>query len=246
MKRNHLLILIQGELNRFNKYNVTTISFLVALVWGLLLYFIDDSGLLSQLLPFVIIIDATMMSIIFIGAIMFFEKTESTFSTMLVTPVSNRDLILSKGLANTIHLIFSSMLIVLVFFFIREIEVNWVLILLALFISIFFHSILGFVFSFHSRDFTSMLVGVISYTFLFSLPSILNFFNVIFKGDIWEYILLIFPTQAAIKLVEVGFGAEITIKYYISLAVLVIGGTLGYFLYVLPKFKEYAVKQSGV
>jgi len=89
-------------------------------------------------------------------------------------------------------------------------------------------------------------MGVVSYVLFFSLPSILNFFDVIFKGEIWEYILLTFPTQASIKLIEVGFGAEITLKFYLSLAFLITIGILGYFLYILPKFKEYAVKQSGV
>ncbi|MCF7930293.1 MAG: ABC transporter permease [Acholeplasmataceae bacterium] len=246
MKHNKLLILIKGELQRLNKYNVTTISFVVAVVWFLLLYFIDDDGLLSQLLPMVIVIDASMMSVIFIGAIMFFEKTESTFSTMLVTPVSNRDLILSKTIANTIHTVLSSLLIVAVFYFVRDVQINWLLILLALVISVFFHSLLGFVFSFHGKDFTSMLVGVMTYMFIFATPSILNTFNVVFKGEVWEYIFLILPTQATIKLIEVGFGAPIEAKFYISLAALLIMGTLGYFFYILPKFKEYAVKQSGV
>ncbi|MBU1093095.1 MAG: ABC transporter permease [Firmicutes bacterium] len=246
MKHNHLLILIKGELQRLNKYNVTTISFVVALIWFLLLFFIKDNGLLSQLLPMVIVIDASMMSIIFIGAVMFFEKTESTFSTMLVTPVSNRDLILSKTIANTIHTVLSSLLIVAVFYFVRDVQINWFLIVLALVISVFFHSLLGFFFSFHSKDFTSMLVGVMSYAFIFSTPSLLNNFNLVFKGEVWEYIFLILPTQATIKLIEVGFGAPIEAKFYISLAALLLMGTLGYFFYILPKFKEYAVKQSGV
>jgi len=246
MKNNHLITLIKGELQRLNKYNVTTISFVVAIIWFLFLYFIKDNGLLSQLLPMVIVIDASMMSIIFIGAIMFFEKTESTFSTMLVTPVSNRDLILSKTIANTIHTVLSSLLIVAVFYFVRDVQINWFLIVLALVVSVFFHSLLGFVFSFHSKDFTSMLVGVMSYTFIFATPSLLNNFNLVFKGEVWEYVFLILPTQATIKLIEVGFGAPIEAKFYISLGVLLIMGTLGYFFYILPKFKEYAVKQSGV
>lgn len=243
---NHLLILIKGELQRLNKYNVTTISFVVALLWFLMLIFIDDVGLLEKLLPMVILMDASMMSILFIGAIMFFEKTESTFSTMLVTPVSNRDLIISKAIANTVHTVLTSLLIVVIFYFVRDIQVNWWLIVLALVVSVFFHSLLGFVFSFHAKDFTSMLVGAMSYIILFSTPSILNSFNVVFKGEVWEYVLLIFPTQAAIKLIEVGFGAPVELKFYISLAVFLIIGTLGYFYYILPKFKEYAVKQSGV
>ncbi len=246
MKSNHLWTLIKGELQRLNKYGVTTISFIVAVIWFLFLYFIDDAGLLSQLLPMVILIDASMMSIIFIGAIMFFEKTESTFSTMLVTPVSNRDLILSKTIANTIHTVISSLVIIAVFYFVRDVQINWLLITLALVVSVIFHSFLGFIFSFHSKDFTSMLTSVMIFMFLFATPSILNTFNVVFKGEVWEYIFLILPTQASIKLIEVGFGAPIEAKFYISLAVLVLVGTLGYFFYILPKFKEYAVKQSGV
>lgn len=243
---NKLSILIKGELQRLNKYNVTTISFVVAVIWFLLLYFIDDIDLLSSLLPFIIMVDATMMSILYVGSMMFYEKTESTISTMLVTPVSNKDMILSKVIANTIHTLLSSMLIIVVFFFVKQVEVNWVLIILALILSVSFHSLLGFIFSYHSKDFTSMLVGVMIYSFVFLIPPTLNLFNIFFKGEIWEHILLILPTQAAIKLIEVGFGADIQIKYFISLAVTILGGLALYKFYILPKFKDYAVKQSGV
>ncbi|MBE0701458.1 MAG: hypothetical protein IH571_07205 [Acholeplasmataceae bacterium] len=241
-----LLTLIRGEFQRMTKYNVTTVSLLVTILWFLLLYFIEDSNLIAMLLPFVLIIDAAMMSIIFVGAIMFFEKTESTFSTMLVTPVTNKELILSKVIANTIHTTLSSLLIVLVFVLIKDVSVNWFLITLALLIGVAFHSMLGFVFSYHSKDFTTMLVNIMIYSFVITIPSALNFFDVLFKGVIWEHILLISPTQAVIKLIMAGFGEAIALKYWIALAVLVLGGVFGFFYYVLPKFKDYAVKQSGV
>jgi fluoroquinolone transport system permease protein len=241
-----LFILVKGELTRLKKYHVTTISLIVTLMWFLLLYFIDDQNLLKELLPFIIIIDATMMSIVFIGAIMFFEKTEQTFSTMLVTPVTNQQLILSKAIANTIHTLFSSMLIIIVFHFVKDVEVNWLAIILALVVSVFFHSLLGFVFSFHSKDFTTMLVNVMIYFFIFALPSVLNSFNILFKGKTWEYLLLLSPTQASIKLVEASFGGSFDIKYFLSLFILIVGGLCGYLFYILKKFKSYAVKQSGV
>jgi fluoroquinolone transport system permease protein len=241
-----LWILIQGELQRLTKYHVTTVSFIVTLLWFLLLYFIDDTDVLAMLLPFVLIVDATMMSIIFVGAVMFFEKTESTFSTMLVTPVTNREMILSKTIANTIHSFVSCMMIIIVFHFVKNVEVQWFFVSIALILAISFHSLLGFVFAFHSNDFTSMLVNVMIYNFLFLIPSALNFFNVILKGAVWEHLLLFAPTQAAIKLIEVGFGAPIQIKSIIAFFVLLLGSIFGFKYYVLPKFKAYAVKQSGV
>lgn len=243
---NRLIVLIQGELQRLTKYHVTTISFLVTIIWFLLLYFIDDSNVLAMLLPFVIIIDATMMSIIFIGSIMFFEKTESTFSTMLVTPVTNQEMILSKTIANTIHSFISCMAIIIIFHFVKGVEVAWIYVSIALILSIVFHSLLGFAFAFHSKDFTSMLVNVMIYNFLFLIPTALNFFNIVLKGVIWEHVLLIAPTQAAVKLIEVGFGEPLALKSIIAFLVLLLGAIFGYKYYILPKFKAYAVKQSGV
>lgn len=243
---NKLFVLIKGELSRLVKYHVTTVSVLVAIVWFFLLFFLDDNDLFSKMLPFVLIIDATMMSIIFIGSVMFFEKTESTFSTMLVTPVSNDELILSKAIANTLHSLFTSSLVIIVFFFVNEITVLWFIIIPVLALSIFMHSLLGFIFSFHSKDFTSLLVNVMIYSFVITVPVALHYFDLILKAEIWDTILLFIPTQASIKLIEVGFGATIDYKFYISLVLLIVYAFLGYFLYVKPKFKSYAVKQSGV
>ncbi|MCF7931929.1 MAG: ABC transporter permease [Acholeplasmataceae bacterium] len=243
---NRFLILVKGELARFNKYNVTTVSVLITIVWFLLLFFIDDLDILSTMLPFILVVDATMMSVIFVGSVMFFEKSESTVSTMLVTPVTNRELILSKAVANTIHTFISSLAIVLVFHFVKNVEINWFLISFALLIGIFWHSLLGFVFSYHSKDFTTMLVNVMFYNFLITIPAALNFFNVVFKGEVWEHVLIILPTQATIKLIMAGFNQPIEWAYWLSLAFMLISGILGTLYYVFPKFKEYAVRQSGV
>lgn len=243
---NKLIVLLKGELTRLTKYHVTTVSILVAMMWFLLLYFLDDNDLLAQMLPFVILIDATMMSVIFIGSVMFFEKTESTFSTMLVTPVSNKELILSKALANTIHSLFSSMLVIIAFFIIKDVTVYWYYVIPALALSIFMHSLLGFVFSFHSKDFTTLLVNVMIYSFLIVIPVVLHYFGLILKGDLWDYVLLIIPTQSAIELIELSFTGDFLLRSGIAIFVLIAYTILGYQFYVKPKFKEYAVKQSGV
>jgi len=244
--RNHLFSLTLGELKRLNKYGVTTVSVVVALLWFLLLFFIDDNEILGMLLPFVIVIDATMMSVIYIGAIMFFEKTEKTISTMLVTPVKKSELILSKVIANTIAQTLSTLVIVIVFFLVRQIEVAWFFMVLTLVVSIVFHSLLGFVFSYHSKDFTTMLVNLMTYIFLLTIPSILYSFGILFKGDVWRYLLIITPTQSVFNLINVSFGGDITIDFFLSLTLLLSATILGYRYYVLPHFKLYAVKESGV
>lgn len=241
-----MAFLIKGELLRLNKYRVTTVSLLVAFVWGLVLYFIDDMDILEQMLPMIIMIDATMMSVIFIGSIMFFEKSEQTISTLLVTPTSTDEQILSKVIANTIHMLASSLLIILVFYFVKGVTVNFFWMIPILIVCIAFHSLLGYVFSYHSKDFTSMLLGVMMFVIFLSIPSILHQFNILFKGDFWRYALLITPAQASAELIALGFGGAFTVASAISLGWLLLAGILGYVFYIKPAYKAYAVRQGGI
>lgn len=243
---NKLWILTKGELSRLNKYRVTTVSLAVAIMWLVLLLFIEDEGILTQLLPFILMVDATIMSVMFIGSVMFFEKTEQTISTLLVTPTTYHEQILSKAIANTVHMFFSSLLIILVFYFVRGIEVNFVYIIIGLLVSIFSHSLLGFVFSYHAKDFTSLLMIIMVYGMVVTIPVALFQFGILLKGTFWRYVLLLSPTQASTYLIEAGLSNDIQLETVLSLIILVMLSVLGYAFYIYPKYKHYAVKQSGV
>lgn len=244
---NRLLVLVKGELQRLNKYNMTSISVLVAFIWGVILFFVN-STILEHLLPLVLMMDATMMAIMYVGSVMFFEKSESTISTMLVTPVTNQELLLSKLIANTLHNMFASALIIIVFVVFKDVQLNYFLIVIALIVATAFHTLLGIVMAYYQKDFTGMLVNIMIFMFALGIPSILFTLGVI-GGNIWEFTLLLSPIQSASILIEGSFteyGFEFNYKYYFSLGYLTIGGILLYKLIALPKFQDYAVKESGV
>lgn len=249
---NRLNVLIKGELERLNKYGVFSISILVAFIWGVVLFLID-SAYLGTFLPFVLLLDATMMSVMYIGAEMHFEKTESTISTMLVTPVTNGELVASKTLANTIHNLISSLLIIGVFYFAGVFEAIpdpgikiWLLLLAVIVVTSTF-TILGLILSYYQKDFTEMLVSMFVLVIFLMIPSLLITFGVL-TGDIWENAMLINPIQAAQEIIRGGFetGEALGYKYYVSLGYIFFGGILLYFKVAIPKFQNYAIKQSGV
>ena len=241
-----LYTLTLGELQRLHKYGVTTVALLVALMWFGLLFFIDDVDLLSSFLPMIILIDATMMAVIYIGAVMFFEKTEKTISTMLVTPVRKSDLIISKVIANTISQSISTLLVVILFVWLKGVEVSWFFMLLAIIISIVSHSLLGFLFSYYSKDFTTMLVNLMTYIFLLAMPVFLYEFEIVLKGPIFEYILMFTPIQWALHLIAAGFNGALNLAFYVSLVMMLLFTIFGYKYVIYPKFKTYAVRESGV
>ncbi|MDT8336899.1 MAG: ABC transporter permease [Candidatus Izemoplasmatales bacterium] len=245
MKTNRLTLLIKGELLRLHKYNVVFISVFIALVWGVVLFFVD-SVIFNTLLPFLILVDATMMSLMYIGSVMFFEKKESTLSSVLVTPVTNQEIILSKIIANTIHNLFSTSLIIIVFIFIKDVEVNYILMFIAIILVTAVFTGLGLLLSYYQKDFTTMLTNLMLLMFALLLPSALYGFGVL-KADVWEYILLLNPIQAAQEIIKGGFrGVTLDWKYYFSLGYLVIGGLTTYKFLIVPKFNAYAVSISGV
>ncbi len=242
---NRLIILVKGELSRLNKYNMTFISIFLAFLWGIMLYFVN-ADFLATLLPIVVLVDATLMALMYVGAVMYFEKSESTISTMLVTPVTNSELLLSKLLANTIHNMFSSALLVAVFVIIKDVQVNYLLLFLGILVVTASHTLLGMVMAYFTKDFTGLLMLVMSFSMIMMTPYILLLLEII-NGGFWEVFLLLNPIQAGSELINAGFkGTLITYKYYLSLGYLVLGSILLYLFYALPKFQNYAVKQSGV
>ncbi len=245
MNPNRVLVLVKGELIRLNKYNVFAISILLALIWGVMLYFVNND-ILKALLPMILLIDASMMSIMYIGAIMFFEKNESTISTMLVTPSSNPELVLSKVLANTIHNLFSSILIIIAFVLLKHIELNYLMMLLGIILTTAFFTILGFYMAYFQKNFTGMLVNLMIFSFALLVPTVLYEVNVI-KADWFQYVLIFNPIQAGSELISGGFKAyAFEWQYYFSLLYLLIGSIFVYRFLVLPKFHDYAIRQSGV
>ena len=249
---NRLGVLIKGELVRLNKYGVFSISILVAVIWGVVLFLID-SDYLATFLPFVLLLDATMMSVMYIGAEMHFEKTESTISTMLVTPCTNSELVASKTLANTIHNLISSLMIIGVFYIAGKLEyivdpgIKILPLLMAVIIITSTFTILGLILSYYQKDFTEMLVNMFVIVIFLMTPSLLLMFGVL-EGEVWENVMLINPFQAAQELLRGGFESTepLGFEYYVSLGYMLFGGIILYFTLAIPKFQDYAVRQSGV
>lgn len=245
-------VLVKGELSRLQKYGVFNVSLFVAVMWGAILFLIE-SDYLAIFLPLILLLDATMMSVMYIGAEMHFEKTESTISTMLVTPSTNAEIVASKALANTIHNLISSLLIIGVFWgagkleFIVDPGIKIIPLLIAVISITTAFTIWGLILSYYQKDFTDMLVSVFMIAIFLMLPAFLYEFGVI-KGDIWADILLINPIQAAQEVLRGGFdtGEALTYKYWISISYMVFGAILSYIFLAVPKFQGYAIRQSGV
>lgn len=243
MRMNNFMMLLQGEIQRMKKYNILGASFLVSLIWIGVLHFtkIED---VTHIFPLLIFIDATSMSMLLVGVTMFFERQEGTIKTLLVSPISKTEYILSKTVANILSNVITLIILYLYARFFKEINVNIIALLGAVILISLFHSFIGLILTYRSRDFTELLIGMIKYSIVFMVPVFLELAGLI-KNAVFKKALYVIPTKSSMSLLMGSVGFMESWEIWISIAYLVILSGILYFV-VWKEFDKFSIKESGV
>lgn len=243
MIMNNFRTLFMGELQRMKKYNILAAGMFVSLLWIGVLHFtgIED---VSKIFPLLIFLDATSMAMLLVGVTMFFEKQEGTLKSLLVSPIHKTEYILAKTFANILSNVESLIILYLYSKIFKEININFIGILVGLVLIAFFHSLIGFLIAYGSKDFTAMLMGVMKYAFLFMIPIVLEMIGMITHEGIRKLFYAL-PTKAAMTLLNATTGGVEAWEIYLSAGYLALG-SLALYYNVLRKFDEFALKESGV
>ncbi|CCQ93807.1 ABC-type transport system, permease component [[Clostridium] ultunense Esp] len=239
---NSFITLFSGELNRMRKYNILAAGIFVALLWVGVLFFTDIEDITSMV-PLIVFIDATSMSMVLIGATMFYEKQEGTIKTLLVSPIGKSEYILAKIFANISSNVLTLVLIYVYAKLFKEINLNFFGLLGASILIAFFHSLIGFIMTYNTKDFTEMLMGMMKYTFIFTIPVLLEQIGFI-KNETIDKILYIIPTKSSSILLQATGGGMDNWKTWFAIIYLILA-TLGLFFIVWKKFDDFKIKESG-
>ena len=240
---NNVFVLIGGEIQRMKKYNILGASVFVALIWIGVLYFTEAEDI-NYLFPYLVFFDAVSMAMLMVGVTMFFEKQEGTFKTLLVSPINKSEYILSKVFANIISNILTLLLLYLYARIFKQIDLNILGLLGAVILVAFFHSLLGVILTYYSKDFTDLLMKMVIYSLILMFPVILEQVGII-SGQLIDKLLYAIPTKASMSLFLASTGLVETWEIYLSTAYMVTACVIMYII-VSKKFDEFAVKGSGV
>src|SRR5699024_9342713 len=121
---NNFTTLLSGELERMKKYNILTAGLFVAILWIGVLYFTEIDNI-TEIVPLLVFIDATSMSMVLVGATMFYERQEGVIKTLLVSPISKTEYILAKTFVNITSNIITLILIYFYAKVFKEINLNF-------------------------------------------------------------------------------------------------------------------------
>ena len=238
-----LQVLIKGEFDRLNKYNLFTAHFVTLLLWVGLAWFLEGEMLLL-FLPVVFLMDSVMMTVLLVGATLFYEKKEHTINSIMISPVSENEYLLTKVIVNVINSLITVIFVSAAVYFIKDVTYNYFLLLPAVIIVTVVHTLIGIRFSYSAKDFTSLLVNFIVYAFVFLFPSIFVALGVI-GADVANYLILM-PPEASSILISTGFQDVTLWKIIFGYGYLTILAVVLFKYMVKPKFNDYLMKETGV
>ncbi len=236
-----LMVLLQAEFKRLAKYNIIQVSLGVTVLWLAVLFLIgrNEAG---AFIPLFIFMDVSLMTMLLIGAGLFYERQENTLKTLMVTPVSTAAIIASKIVSAVYIALQSTILIALAGHFLFDATVNFFALIPLVILVATSHAVIGYLVSMYVRDFTSMIAMLMLYMFIFAFPSI--FYAIDMIGGIWETLLIVSPSHAAMLIVDFTFGAEgITALTIIGIIYLALLSILLMWFFVYPKYIETAIKE---
>ncbi len=239
----NFFVLLLGEIKRLQRYNILSASAVVALLWIGVLYLTELPDI-TFIFPMLIYVDATSMAILMVGVTIFFEKQEGSLHTLLVTPISKLDYLLNKSIITVASSVITLTILYLYVVIFKEIDMSFLGLLGAVILVALFHSLVGFLLTYNSRDFTALLINMMKYMFIFMIPVLLEYMQII-QQDIVEAILYIAPTKAAMILLYAPAGETELWEIVYALGYLGIGSII-LFIFVLKRFEQFAVSESGV
>ena len=238
-----LPVLIKGEFDRLKKYNLFTANMVVLVFWVLLAWFLEGEVLLA-FIPTIFLMESIMMTILLVGATLFYEKKEHTINSIMVSPVSENEYLAAKIIVGALNALITVVFISATVFILKNVTYNYILLTPAVVLVTVLHTLIGIRLSYSSRDFTSLLVNFIVYALVFLMPSILAAFGII-SPDYAKY-LIVLPPEASSIIIDTGFTGVTAMKIVFGYSYLLVLSLLLYYFSVKPKFHEYLMKEMGV
>ncbi len=237
----NLWIVFKGEAIRLFKYKILLFGSLVSILWVIILA-LSSQAEAESLLPFLLVVDTGMMSIILMASSFFYEKQEGTIKTLLVAPVSIAQILLAKMVASLISSLISMILIGLTMLIAHGVFINYALAFVYIALTTLAHIAIGYLMIFKSKDFMDFMMKYIVVVLVFMVPSLLIALDLI--PDSLIFLAFISPSYSGQYLIDSLFVSMDGWNVLAALGYLCGLSGILYPLVVYPQFKSYAVKGS--
>jgi fluoroquinolone transport system permease protein len=235
--------LVRHEWIRLMKYNLLVASIVISFIWIIASAFLSQAELVL-FLPTIFLVEASAMTALLIGAEMYYEKKEHTISSMLISPMSTTDYMISKIIAHGLNTLLVFAIMVVGFMFTVDLSLNFLTLLLGtVFVATFYVGV-GLLLSYISKDFTSLLVNYMIMMFIFLIPSILIMAGLL--PEVFTDYVKYIPSEISLRLMSIAFVEIDWVQTLIDLGITIVASVGLYYFILIPRFKAFASEHLGV
>jgi len=230
MSRKRMVQALKADLKFEQKQGFFMIYLVISFLYILLLAQIPESFRML-ILPFVIFSDPSVLGLFFIGGILLLEKQQGILQSIVVTPLSSMEYMISKVCSLTLVALFAGILISA---FIAAQEVNYISLMVGIILTSSFFTLMGILIACRARTVNAFFVKMIPVMLFLVLPVFLLI-------PFWDQSLLnIIPTVACLRMVYGAYHGNPLGEMVFQIGYM---GVLNFFLlkYTVNKFEELIV-----
>jgi fluoroquinolone transport system permease protein len=238
------LALVMGDWQRFRKYHLLTANLVLLTIW-ILATLAMDTEQLTQFLPFIFLMDTTVMTMVLIGTAIFYEKQEHTIDAILTSPVSETEYLSAKVTIGIVNSLVTLAFVTVTIWLVKGVTFNhWAFLPPAIIVMAGFHAMLGIALTYGAKDFTAIMLRSVVYMFLIWLPAVFTLFGLI-PAAVVPYLLILPPVSGA-RLLTAGVLTVAGWQLVFGYLHLVTVWAVLYVGVVKRGFQRYVVREIGV
>jgi fluoroquinolone transport system permease protein len=239
-----LLALVIGDGQRFRNYHLLTANLVLLTIWVLATLAMNKTQL-AQFIPFIFLMDSTVMNISLIGTAIFYEKQEHTIDAILTSPVSENEYLSAKITTGILNSLVTLIFVTASVWLVKGVTFShWGWLPPAIIVTAGFHAMLGIALTYGAKDFTAIMLRSVVYMFVVWLPAVFTLFGLI--PDTAVRYLLILPPVSAARLLTASVSTVAGWQLAFGYLYLLLLGAVFYAGVVRPGFQRYVLREIGV
>lgn len=200
---NNLKNMLRWEMVLLSRYKIIHISILSVLLYFLTTQAVESLKDQTQVHSVLLFFDPAVIGLMFVGALVLFEKSENVLQALVITPMNTDDYLLSKIIALTTLSIISAGLFMSLMVIFNDTVFNVIYLALGIILTSIMLILLGFLIVSRVNNINGYLLGMMMGFLFLTFPPLLQLFK-IFENPAFY----LWPTQASFTLLEGVFHAS--------------------------------------
>lgn len=194
--------MLRWEFLLLYRYKIIHISILSVVLYFLTTQAVESLQGQTQVHSVLLFFDPALIGIMFVGALVLFEKSENVLQALVITPMKTDDYLLSKIISLTILSIISALIFMLLMMIFNETSFNLIFLLSGIILTSVMLILIGFILVSRVNSINGYLLGMVIGFLGLTFPPLLQLFNIIENP-----VFYLWPTQASFILLEGVFNA---------------------------------------